>query len=336
MMINMRAIPLTQTGGPEVLTIQEAPIPCPSNSDVLVKVHATALNRADLLQRKGKYPLPADTTPIPGLELAGEVVAIGKNVTQFAVGNRVCGLVNGGAYADYALLDEHMAIPIPDSLSFIEAAAIPEAFLTAQEAVFTLGKLGKDQSILIHAGASGVGSAAIQLARLVTDNIYFTASTNEKITAMLRMGALQGINYKTQDFFNILHDAQGLTLDVIVDFVGGDYFAKHIQLLKRGGHLTQVAFMNGKQANLNLHQLVFKQLHINGLIMRMRPLAQKREITRRFITELLPKFAAKKLKPIIDSEFNFTAMPDAHRRMEANLNIGKIVINMNHNTHAMP
>jgi putative PIG3 family NAD(P)H quinone oxidoreductase len=324
----MQAIILTQFGGPEVLTFSEIPTPQPGPEQLLVRVKATALNRADLLQRKGKYPPPADESNIPGLEISGEVAAIGKDVTDYKVGDRVFGLVGSGAYAEYCIIDHQVAMPIPESLSYIEAAAIAEAFLTASEAIFSLGNLQPDESILIHAGGSGVGTAGIQLAKQIGATVFTTVGSADKQEKLNNAFHPDGIlNYKQEDFAETL---QQLTkqrgVNVIIDFIGASYLAKNLESLQSQGRLICVGLMGGTKTEIDLARVQKQRLQIKGLVMRVRSLAEKRMISQHFIQRWLPLFAEGKLKPVIDSVFPFADIQAAHTRMESNLNFGKIVL----------
>ncbi len=323
----MRAITLNNFGGPEVLILSEIPQPIPGPEQLLVHVKAFALNRADLLQRRGKYPPPPGESDILGMEIAGQVVAMGSAVKDFGIGEKVFGLVGSGAYAEYCLIDQGMAMPIPLHLSYEQAAAIPEAFLTAQEAVFTLGELQKNQSILIHAGASGVGSAAIQLAKQVHATVFTTTGSSEKITQIKNFGADAVLNYKEQDFAaEILRLTNNRGVNVIVDFVGAKYFSQHMQILQRDGHLTLVGMMGGSSVEFDLDVIRRNQLQIKGLAMRTHTIAEKRQFTAQFKKHWLHLFEKGKLKPVVDSVFDMTEIRAAHERMENNLNVGKIVV----------
>jgi NADPH2:quinone reductase len=323
----MHAVILNGFGGIEVLTIADVPQPLPNPEQVLVHVKACALNRADLLQRRGKYPPPAGESDILGMEMAGQIVAMGENVTGFGIGEKVFGLVGSGAYAEYCLIDQGMVIPIPAHLSYIEAACIPEAFLTAHEAVFSLGQLQKNETILIHAGGSGVGSAAIQLAQQMHATIFTTVGSAEKAHKIKNLGAHEIINYKQQDFAaEIMRTTEQRGVNVIIDFVGASYLAAHLQLLQIGGRLSLVGLMSGTEAPIDLQQIQKKRLQLKGLAMRTRPIAEKRAVTATFKTRWLPLFETGKLKPVLDSVFPFTDVQAAHQHMEKNLNVGKIVL----------
>jgi tumor protein p53-inducible protein 3 len=323
----MKIITQKNVGGPEELVLGEGDKPTPGADDLLVRVKASGLNRADLLQRRGKYPPPAGASPVLGMEIAGEIVSMGSNVSGFQTGDKVFGLVPGGGYAEYCLLDQGMAMPIPNNLSYIEAAGIAEAFLTAQEAVFTLGQLQAHESILIHAGGSGVGIAAMQLASQVNATIYTTVGSDEKAERIKSFGATAIINYRQQDFAaEILKLTTGV--DVIIDFIGAKYLSLHCQILQRQGRLINVGMMGGSKAEIDLEILRAKMLQLKGLAMRTSSLAEKRKLTAHFKQHWLPLFSSKKLKPVIDSIFSFADAHAAHTYMENNLNVGKIILNL--------
>jgi putative PIG3 family NAD(P)H quinone oxidoreductase len=331
----MKAILYNGFGGPEVLHLADAPLPAVRPDDLLVKVCAAGVNRADLSQRKGVYGTATDfgDSALIGLEIAGEVVELGANVTGFKVGDRVMGVVGGGAYAEFARIDYLMALHIPEELGYPEAAAIPEAFITAHEALIHLGGLAADETVLIHAAGSGVGTAAVQLAALLGACAIATAGSEEKLERIRRLGAGHGINYKERDFHEeVMAVTEGRGADVIIDFVGAPYFDRNIRSLARGGRLVQVGLMGGGGAGaasaLPLETLLFRHLRIMGTVMKSRPLADKRAMTARFGQRWLPMFAARRLVPVIDSIFPFAKAAEAHQRMEQNLNVGKIVLEM--------
>lgn len=323
----MKAIVCQESGGPEVLTLSDLPTPEPKPDDLLVRVRASALNRADTLQRRGLYPPPPGDSEVLGLELAGEVAGWGSNVSGFAEGDRVFGLVGGGGYGEYALLDANMAMPIPDGWDYVKAAAVPEVFFTANETVFVLGGLQQGETLLVHAGGSGVGTAVIQMAHHIGAKVYFTAGSKEKIDAAMALGADAGINYKTQDFAEeVLKLTDGRGVDLVEDFLGASYLEKNMEVLATAGRLVLVATMGGIKGEINLNLVMRKRLRIFGSVMRSRPLRDKREITRRFMERWLPVLSAGKIKPVIDSRFPLAQAKQAHQRMEANLNFGKIML----------
>lgn len=324
----MRAITAREFGEPDVLSITEVPKPVLQPQQLLVKVKAAALNRADLLQRRGKYPPPVGESPILGLEMAGEVAEIGDQVTDYKIGDRVFGLVGSGAYAEYCPIDQKVAWPLPEVFSFVEAAAIPEAFLTANEALFTLGNLQKNEVVLIHAGGSGVGTAAIQLAKNKGATVITTVGSNNKIARVKALGADFVINYNTDDFATLIPTLTS-HLDVIIDFVGARYLAPHLDLLNHQGRLICVGLMGGTTASILLDQILRKRLQIKGLVMRTRSLPEKRTLAHHFKETLLPLFMQKQIYPVIDKVFPFIEVAAAHQYMENNTNVGKIVLTTN-------
>lgn len=326
----MKAVLVREAGGTENLYIGEVPRPEPAEDELLVRVKATALNRADLLQRQGAYPPPRGASDILGLELAGTVVTVGAACDGWTIGDRVFGLLPGGGYAEYAVLPGRMAMPIPALLSFEEAAAIPEVFLTAFQALFWLGNVQEGERVLIHAGASGVGTAAIQLARAVGAVPYVTASA-QKHDACLALGAEAAIDYKTEDFAARIADlTNGQGADVILDFIGASYFEANIQSLARDGRLVVLALMGGRTvASVDLRALFAKRAHLLFTTLRSRSPSYKIDLTQAFSERMLPLFEEGLLKPVIDSVMDWSAVQDAHRRMGANKNIGKIVLRVN-------
>ena len=323
----MRAVVVSEFGGPEVLSVSDVPEPQLRDNEVLIDVHATALNRADLLQRRGKYPPPKGESDILGLECAGVVTDCGRDVDRRRVGTRAMALLAGGGYAERVAVDAQMLMPIPENLDFTRAAAIPEAFLTAQEALFNLGQLEPQQRVLIHAAAGGVGSAAIQLARTQAATIFATASSAEKLELARMLGAAHLVNYKTESFASVIAAATGHAgVDVILDCIGGPMWEPHAACLAPGGRCVVIGVMGGAEACVNFGQLLFKRHQILGLVMRSRDMGDKIAITRRFVRDRLPLFESGHLRPVVDRIFGLAEVSDAHRRMEANLNLGKIIL----------
>lgn len=321
----MRAITQAHTNAP--LELSEIPAPKPNPEQLLIRVHATALNRADLLQRCGKYPPPPGESTILGLEIAGEIVKLGANVQGFQIGQRIFGLVGSGGYAEYACIDQGLAMPIPENFSYVQAAAIPEAFLTANEALFTLGNLNSSETILIHAGASGVGSAAIQLAHQTGATVFTTVSSAEKAAQVTALGANNVINYKEQDFSTIIKElTQDKGVNVIIDFIGASYLEKNLASLCDNGRLVCVGLLGGTKAEINLATVLTKRLQIKGLVMRHRSIADKRAITQRFMATQLPLINKGLLQPVIDTVYPLAKAQQAHEHMESNANIGKIIL----------
>ncbi len=325
----MRAIIQNAFGGPEVLQLGEAARPSPGPNQILVEVKATALNRADTMQRQGLYPPPPGASEILGLEISGIVSACGEACRIHKPGDRVFGLVPGGAYAEYALIDEQMAWPIPETWDFTQAAAIPEVFLTAYQAIFWLGHLKNEESILIHAGASGVGTAAIQIAREEGAKIFCTASAS-KHEICKNLGAHHCIDYKSQDFLELVQTVnEGKGVDLIIDFIAAAYWHQNIELLNPDGRLVLLALMGGVTVDqFNMIPILRKRLHIKGSTLRARSLAYQRKLAAEFIAYALPKFAQGQLKPIIDTVFSWKEVVKAHQYMETNQNKGKIIMQL--------
>lgn len=320
----MKAIQYDQPGGAEVLYYGDAPDPTPAADELLARIHATALNRADLLQRAGGYNPPPGASPILGLELAGEVVTPNG---AFQAGDRVMAVVTGGGYAEYATVPVGMAMRIPDTLSYEQAAAIPEAFLTAHLNLFTLGRLRAGETVLIHAGASGVGTAAIQLARAAGARVFVTAGSPEKIVRCVGLGADAGINYKTEAFAERVKQlTDGRGVDVILDFVGAPYWNDNLAALAVGGRLMLIGFLGGAVGQLNLGAILPKSLTISGTTLRRTPLEQKIALTREFAAFGLPKLANGEIVPVIDRVYPLEHAAEAQRYMAANASVGKIIL----------
>ncbi len=323
----MKAVTRTGDGGPEVLQLGEVPPPQPTETQLLVNVRATSLNRADLIQRRGGYPPPQGESEILGLEIAGTVLGMGTEVNGFNEGDRVFGLVGGGGYAEQAVIDYRMAMLIPSDWSFEQAAAVPEVFFTANENIFTLGRLSAGETILIHAGGSGVGTAGIQIANHAGARVFVTAGTDDKIANCKSLGATEGINYKHSDFvaeIERLTDGEGV--DVILDFIGAPYLQRNLQILKIKGRLLQVGLMGGSVTEMDLGIVMRKRLQVIGSVMRPQSLEEKIAITQRFVERWLPELKEGKLRPVLDSVYPLTEAREAHEYMEANRNFGKIIL----------
>lgn len=323
----MRAITISAPGGPEVLRLTDVPEPTPNPEQLLVRVRATALNRADTLQRRGHYPPPRGESDILGLELAGEVEAVGAATQGFNVGDRVFGLIGGGGYAEKALIDYRMAMPMPTDWNFVEAAAVPEVFLTANETLFTLGQLAPGETVLIHAGASGVGTAGIQMAKHIGAQVLATAGAPEKIARLTALGVDAGINYKTEDFaLRVRELTHQRGVELVQDFIGAAYWQRNLQCLKVGGRLVLVGLMGGAKIEANLGLILSNRLHIIGSVMRSQSLEDKIAITQRFRERWLPLLAQRVIRPIIDTTFPLAEAAAAHQYMEDNRNVGKIML----------
>ncbi|MFL5803636.1 MAG: NAD(P)H-quinone oxidoreductase [Roseiflexaceae bacterium] len=319
----MKAIVFDQPGGPEVLRYGDAPDPRPGAGELLVRVRATAINRADILQRRGGYPPPEGASPILGLELAGEVVA---GAGDWRPGDRMMAVVTGGGYAELAAVPAGMAMRIPERLSFEEAAALPEAFLTAYLNLFTLGRLQAGEAVLIHAGASGIGTAAIQLARTAGARVLTTAGSDEKLARCHELGAEVTINYRRESFRERVAATDARGVDLVLDFVGAPYWDDNLAALAIDGRLALIGFLAGSRGQLDLGPIMSKRLNVFGTTLRRTPLPQKIALTETFAAFALPRFEAGELRPVIDTVLPLEQAAEAHRRMEENSNIGKIVL----------
>ncbi len=324
----MKAVLVKEPGGPEQLQIVEVPDPVPGPGEVAIDIHAAALNRADLLQRRGLYPPPPGTTDILGLECAGVVSALGPGCTgNVRVGERVMALLGGGGYAERVVVPEGIAMKVPDALDLEAAAAIPEAFLTAREALFTTGELGATDSVLIHAAAGGVGSAALQLARRAGARVFATAGGAEKCAWVRALGADTVIDYKSEDFAAVIQArTAGQGVNVILDFVGAAYAEKHAACLATRGRHVVIGVLGGAQASVNFGKLIQKRQSLRGVVMRSRSSQEKIELSRAFVRTTLPLLADGRLKALVDSTFPLAEVARAHERMESNANLGKIVL----------
>jgi len=330
----MKAVVLTAYGDLDVLTITEVADPAPGPEEVLVDIVATALNRADLLQRRGLYPSPplAGFVPpapeIPGMEFSGRVAALGERVTSWSVGDEVMGIVGGGSYSERLVIHEHQLMRIPTTVSVEDAAAIPEVWITAFDALVAQGGLTSGRIALVHAGASGVGTAAIQICKALGARVIVTASAG-KLDACRQLGADLAIDYATGDFgAECMSFTNGAGVDVVLDVIGGDYVDKNIAAIRVGGRIVQVGTMGGGRTEVNIGMLLPKRASLIGTVLRARPLAEKIAITQRFSKEILPLFDAGLVKPVIDSRYALSAIADAHAYMETNANVGKILIDV--------
>lgn len=322
----MLAIQIKAPGAADQLYLAEHPTPEPGENEIRIEVHATALNRADILQREGHYPPPEGASLILGLEVAGVVEAVGEKVTRWKAGDRVFGLLPGGGYAEYAVMHEDMAMPIPPEWEFTEAAAVPEVFLTAFQALHWIGQLKAGETILLHAGASGVGTAAIQLARLMGATVLVTASSG-KHDLCLELGARHAIDYRKGPFLDQLKKiTNGQGVHMIIDPVGGEYFDQNIQALRQDGRLVMLAVMAGGKISANIGPLVFKRLQVLGTTLRSRSRDYQIRLTRDFMSFAYDLLVSRSIRPVVDQVFTWHDATEAHRYMEANLSAGKIVL----------
>ena len=319
----MTAIGIKAPGGPDMLVPEERPVPQPGAGEILVKVAAAGVNRPDVMQRQGNYPPPAGAPDIPGLEIAGEVVASGTGVRRWKLGDKVMALVVGGGYAEYALAHESHALPV-DGLSMVEAAAVPETFFTVWHNMFERGGLKSGETVLVHGGTSGIGTTAIQLAKAKGARVITTAGSDDKCEACRKLGANVAVNYKTQDFVAVTKEEGGA--DLIIDIVGGDYIARNFEAAKVEGRIVQVAFQGSYKATVDFRRLMLKRLHHTGSTLRSRSVSDKGAIARAVEAHALPLIAGGKVKPVIYETFPLKAASAAHALMETSAHIGKIVL----------
>ena len=324
----MRALVITKPGGPEVLSLEERPIPLPGPGEIRVRVHATALNRADLLQRRGNYPAPPGApADIPGLEYAGEVDAVGEGAGLWAVGNRVMGIVGGGGHAEYVVVHEREGIRVPQNLSWEEAAAIPEAFLTAYDALFRQLDLTMGERLLILAVGSGVGTAALQLASAAGATVIGTSRTAAKLKQAMEMGLEVGVDTSKEDLAEAVNQATyGSGVHAVLDLVGGKLLEASLRVVALRGRVVVVGTTGGSKVEVDLGLLLRRRIHLFGTVLRSRPLEEKIALAREFSNAVLPLVSSGRIKPVIDSVFPMDAIRSAHERMEENASFGKIVL----------
>lgn len=323
----MTQIEITEPGGPDVLQPRQVPVPAPGEGEVLIRVHAAGVNRPDALQRAGKYPMKPGMNPIPGLEVAGEVVAIGKGVNQFIVGDKVCALTNGGGYAQYCVAPTGQTLPIPDGMDWLQAAAVPETFFTVWANLFDMGGASKGQRALIHGGTSGIGTTALMLCREFGIKAFATAGSEEKCAAVRKLGA-EAINYRDQDFVRVIQDnTAGKGVNVILDIMGASYLNQNIAALAMEGRLVMLGFLGGGRANdVDLLGIMSKRATITGSLMRPRTDAEKASIAEQLREYVWPVLAAGRCRPMIDKVYPLVEAAQAHARMEGGDHIGKIVL----------
>jgi NADPH2:quinone reductase len=323
----MTAMAISAPGGPEVLVPEERPVPQPGPGEILVKVAAAGVNRPDVMQRQGLYPPPKGAPDIPGLEIAGEVVALGDSVTRWNPGDKIMALVVGGGYAEYCLAHEGHALRIPRKLSMAEAGAIPETFLTVWHNTFERGGLESGETLLVHGGTSGIGTTAIQLAKAFGAKVITTAGSPEKCEAARKLGADLAINYKTEDFVAVTKEwTEGKGANVILDMIGGDYIERNYEAAAVEGRIVQIAFQHSPKATVNFTRIMLKRLHHTGSTLRSRSVEDKAAIAAAVEAKVLPLIAAGRVKPVIDSTFALREAAAAHVRMESSAHIGKIVL----------
>lgn len=323
----MSAITIPEPGGAEPLTLARLDRPQPGEGQVLIKVAAAGVNRPDLLQRAGKYPPPPGASPLLGLEVAGEIVAVGPGVSEEYLDDSVCALVNGGGYAEYCVADLGCCLPVPGGLSWAEAAALPECFFTVWSNVFDRADLRSGETFLVHGGASGIGTTAIQLAHAFGARVFTTAGSAEKCARCEALGAERAINYREEDFVEELKQAtNGRGVDVVLDIIGGDYIKRNLKLMATEGRLVQIAFQQGSTVTLDLMRLMLKRLHMTGATLRSRPLADKMAIASALKKQVWPLLAAGTIRPILHQTFPLSQATAAHAALETGTHFGKIVL----------
>ena len=326
---DMRAVEVHQPGGPEVLKPARRPLPLPKAGEVLVRVAAAGVNRPDILQRMGLYPVPPGASDLPGLEIAGEVVACGAGTTLWKPGDKVCALTHGGGYAEYCAVPEAQALPIPGKLSMLEAASLPETFFTVWNNVYDRARLVPGESLLVQGGSSGIGVTAIQMAVATGNRVIATAGSDAKCAACVQLGAEKAINYRTHDFAaEVMAATGGKGVNVILDMVGGDYVPKELKCLADDGRLVFIAFLRGAKTELDLGELMRRRLTLSGSTLRPRTIDYKGYIARNLRDRIWPLVAAGKIKPVIYRTFALEQAADAHRLMESGEHIGKIVLTL--------
>lgn len=321
----MKAIHITKAGGPEVLQIQETPLPKPQKNQVLIKVKAAGVNRSDVVTRKNPntYGGESKDTIIPGLEVSGEIIEIGDSVTDKKIGDKVCALIASGGYAEYVAAESSHCLPIPDGISLEDAAAIPETVFTVWFNVFMLGNLKPDEKLLIHGGTSGIGTMGLQMAKALGSKIYTTASTDKKVDFLNEMNLGKVINYKKEVFEEILKDEK---IDVILDMVGGDYTQKNLDILNKKGRLININGMKSNEVNINLRTIMSKNLILTGSFLKPQPNEVKTKIANEVEENIWPLFNSEKIRPIIYKTFPLKNAADAHNLMESSEHIGKILL----------
>jgi NADPH2:quinone reductase len=323
----MRAVEISQPGAPDVLRVVEVPRPAPKPDDIVIKVAAAGVNRPDILQRMGHYPVPPDASPLPGLEVAGEVAETGSAVKSWKAGDKVCALANGGGYAEYCAVPEAQALPVPKGLSMVEAASLPEAFFTVWGNVYDRGRLAPGETLLVQGGTSGIGVTAIQMAAATGNRVFATAGSDEKVAACVELGAERAFNYKTQDWVAEVRAATGgKGVNVILDMVGGDYVPRELKCLAEEGRLVFIAYLRGPRAELDIDAVMRRRLTITGSTLRPRGVEFKGYLARNLRATIWPLIEAGRIKPQVYKTFPLAQAAQAHRLMESSQHIGKIVL----------
>jgi putative PIG3 family NAD(P)H quinone oxidoreductase len=327
--LEMTVVEIAAPGGPEQLKVAQRPVPRPADEEVLVRVEAAGVNRPDVMQRQGRYPPPPGASDLPGLEIAGEIVQLGAKVGGLSVGDKITALLPGGGYAEYAVAAAPLCLPVPNGISMVEAAAIPETFFTVWTNLFDRGRCKAGDSVLIHGGSSGIGTTAIQLAAVLGARVYATAGSAEKVQACERLGAIRGINYRTEDFVEVMRaETAGKGVDVVLDMVAGSYVARNLDIAALEGRVVVISLQGGTRAEINMGMILTKRLTLTGSTLRSRTVAQKAAVAEAVRKNVWPLLIAGRVKPVIHATFPLAAAGEAHRLMETSNHIGKIVLTM--------
>jgi len=325
--LEMTVIEIAAPGGPEQLKPNKRPVPQPGDQEVLVRVAAAGVNRPDVMQRQGRYPPPPGASDLPGLEVAGEIAALGSNVSGLSVGDKVTALLAGGGYAEYAIAAAPLCLPVPSGISMVEAAAIPETFFTVWTNLFDRGRCKAGDTVLIHGGTSGIGTTAIQLAAAWGARVFATAGSDDKARACERLGAARGINYRTEDFVEVIRAATGgAGVDVTLDMVAGSYVARNLEIAALEGRVVMISLLGGSRAEVNIALILTKRLTLTGSTLRSRTVAQKAQVAEAVRKNIWPLLAAGRVRPVIHATFPLAEAAAAHRLMETSNHIGKIVL----------
>jgi NADPH:quinone reductase len=325
--LEMMVVEIAAPGGPEQLKPALRPVPHPGDGEVLVRVAAAGVNRPDVMQRQGRYPAPAGASDLPGLEIAGEIVALGPKVSGLNIGDKVTALLAGGGYAGYAIAAAPLCLPVPSGISMVEAAAIPETFFTVWTNLFDRGRCKAGDTVLIHGGTSGIGTTAIQLAAAWGARVFATAGSDDKARACERLGAVRGINYRTEDFVEVMRtETGGKGVDVTLDMVAGSYVARNLEIAALDGRIVVISLLGGTRAEINMGVILTKRLTLTGSTLRARTVAQKTEVADAVRKNVWPLLAAGRVRPTIHATFPLAEASEAHRLMETSNHIGKIVL----------
>jgi NADPH:quinone reductase len=325
--LEMSVVEIAAPGGPEQLKLAQRPVPHPASEEVLIRVAAAGVNRPDVMQRQGRYPPPPGASDLPGLEIAGEIAALGARVSGWSIGDKVTALLPGGGYAAYAVAAAPLCLPVPDGVSMVEAAAIPETFFTVWTNLFDRGRCQAGDTVLIHGGTSGIGTTAIQLAAAWGARVFATAGSDDKARACERLGALRGINYRTEDFVEVMRaETGGKGVDVTLDMVSGSYVARNLEIAALEGRIVVISLLGGSRAEINMGLILTKRLTLTGSTLRSRTVAQKAAVADAVRKNVWPLLAAGRVRPVIHATFPLAEAAEAHRLMETSNHIGKIVL----------